>query len=65
MSLEEFVARALAAKKLGLEKDVYGTKLPEDIWGQALWEAQFVIHLIHEFELRKIVEGYYKEDGDE
>ena len=36
MKLDEFLARVLAARKMGLVEDVYGMKLPEELWRQTM-----------------------------
>jgi hypothetical protein len=65
MSLEEFLARAIAARKMKLIKDPQGILLPEDLWRQALPDAQFVIGALHAYELQKTVLSYHDDDEDE
>lgn len=36
----EIIARRMAAKKMGLVKDVNGEKLPDDLWQQMLPAAR-------------------------
>lgn len=36
MSEVEKVARAIAAKKMGLVKDPFGLRLPDELWRQAI-----------------------------
>lgn len=36
----EVRARRIAAQKMGLVKDKYGERLPDDLWQQALPEAK-------------------------
>ena len=65
-SLVEFLARALAARKMGLVKDPQGILLPEDLWTQCLPEAEFIIGAIEAYELRKMVLSFHTaEDNGE
>jgi hypothetical protein len=64
MSLEEFLARAIAARKMHLFKDPNGTLLPEDLWRQSLPDAQFIIGAIDAYELRKEVIAFYEDEGE-
>jgi hypothetical protein len=64
MSIEEFLARALAARKMGLIADPQGILLPEDLWSQCLSEAEFIIGALHAYELRKTVLAYYENEDD-
>jgi hypothetical protein len=64
MSLEEFLARAIAARKMHLLADPNGTLLPEDLWRQALPEAQFLIGAIDAYALRKEVLAYYQDEDE-
>jgi hypothetical protein len=64
MTLEEFLARAIAARKLHLLADPHGTLLPEDLWRQCLPEAQFLIGAIDAYELRRQVLAYYDDEEE-
>jgi hypothetical protein len=64
MSLEEFLARALAARKMGLIADPQGILLPEDLWSQCLPDAEFIIGALHAYELRKVVLTYYENENE-
>jgi hypothetical protein len=65
MSLEEFLARMLAARKMGLIKDPQGILLPDDLWRQALPDAEFIVGALHAYELRKTVRRYHYAEDDE
>jgi hypothetical protein len=41
----EIRARALAAKKMNLEHDRYGSRLPDEVWQQALPEAIYAFRI--------------------
>jgi hypothetical protein len=41
----EIRARALAAKKMNLEHDRYGSRLPDDVWRQALPDAIYAFRI--------------------
>jgi hypothetical protein len=65
MRLDEFLARCLAARKLGLIKDPNGRRIPEELWRQCLPDAEFIIGALMAFDLQEIVRGYYEgEEGD-
>jgi hypothetical protein len=64
MSLEEFLARALAARKMKLITDPQGILLPEDLWRQALPEAEFIVGAIKAYELRKTVLSFYEVEDE-
>jgi hypothetical protein len=65
MSLEEFLARMLAARKIGLIEDPRGILLPEDLWKQSLPDAQFVLGAIQAYEIQKVVLAFHDEDEGE
>lgn len=49
MTDEETVARRMAARKMGLVKDPYGERLPDDLWQQMIPAARaFLDDLAHE-----------------
>jgi hypothetical protein len=64
MSLEEFLARALAARKMHLLADPHGTLVPEDLWRLCLPEAQFLIGAIKAYDLRKEVLAFYQDEDE-
>jgi hypothetical protein len=65
MNLLEFLARCLAARKMGLIEDKRGGRLPEALWRQALPEAEFIVETIAQFEVYQAVWNYYEaEDGE-
>ena len=65
MRLDEFLARALAARKMGLVDDVYGMKLPDYLWRQALPDAEFLVGALIFFDQIEIVRSYHDEDVGE
>jgi hypothetical protein len=65
MTLYEFLARCLAARKMGLIKDKRGIQLPDEIWMQAIPEAEFIIGAIKQYELLEIVQRFHEDEGDE
>ena len=65
MRLDEFLARALAARKMGLVDDVYGMKLPDDLWWQMKPDADHLIAALTFFDLFDIVRHYHgTEEGE-
>lgn len=52
-NLENF-ARRFAAKKMGLVKDPWGQKLPDDLWQQCIPQAERALS----FEVTDRIEGY-------
>ncbi len=65
MRLVEFLARCLAARKMGLIKDTRGVQLPDEFWMQALPDAEFVLEAIRQYELAEIVRSYHgAEEGE-
>ena len=65
MRLDEFLARVLAARMLGLTEDTYGMKLPEEFWRQAMPDAEFLVGALMFFDQIEIVRHYYEtEDGE-
>lgn len=65
MKLDEFLARALAARMLGLTEDVYGMKLPEEFWRQAAPDAEFLVTALIFFDQIEIVRHYHEADEGE
>lgn len=63
MTLSEFLARCLAARKMGLIKDKRGIRLPDELWMQAIPEAEFVLETIRQYELFAIVQQFH--EGEE
>ena len=65
MKLDEFLARCLAAHKMGLIKDPHGMELPEDLWRQAMPDAEFIVGALVAFDLHQtIIEFYAAEEGE-
>ena len=65
MRLDEFLARVLAARKMGLTKDPYGMKLPEELWRQAKADADHLVAALMFFDQIDIVRRYHNEDVEE
>jgi len=65
MKLVEFLARCLAARKMKLIQDPHGQRLPDELWIQALPEAEFVVGAIQAFELLEVVQRYHEAEDDE
>jgi hypothetical protein len=61
MRLNEFLARCLAARKMKLVKDPHGMKLPEELWIQALPEAEFIVGALIAFDLHQTIVEFYSE----
>jgi hypothetical protein len=64
MRLVEFLARCLAARKMKLIKDPYGVRLPDELWIQAMPEAEFVLGAIQAFDLQEVVQRYHEADEE-
>jgi hypothetical protein len=66
MTLEEFLARMLAARKMRLIKDPQGKRLPEELWRKCLPDAEFIIGAIMAFDMQKMVERFHMvgDDGE-
>jgi hypothetical protein len=64
MKLNEFLARCLAARKMRLVKDPHGMKLPEDLWVQAMPEAEFIVDALIAFDLHQTVCEFYQAEDD-
>ena len=67
MRLDEFLARCLAARKMGLIKDPNGMRLPDDLWRPELPDAEFIIGALMAFDHRQTVARFYEaeEEGGE
>ena len=65
MRLDEFLARVLAARKMGLTEDVYGMKLPDALWRQAALDAEFLVTALMFFDQIDIVRSYHEAEEDE
>ena len=65
MKLDEFLARVLAARKMGLTKDPYGMKLPDELWQQAKPDADHLVIALMFFDQIDIVRRYHDEDVGE
>ena len=64
MRLNEFLARVLAARKMGLTKDMYGMRLPDELWRQAELDAEFLVGALMFFDQIEIVRSYHEaEEG--
>lgn len=61
MTFEEFLARHLAARKMGLTNDTHGMQLPDELWRQALPDAEFVCDVIASFDLYRVVNQFHEE----
>ena len=55
MRLDEFLARCLAARKMGLIKDPHGIRIPEELWRQAMPDAEFLVGALMAFDLMQTV----------
>lgn len=65
MRLDEFLARVLAARKMGLVNDTYGMRLPEEFWRQCVPDAEFLVGALMFFDQIDIVRHYHEaEDGE-
>lgn len=64
MTRAEFVARCWAARKMGLIKDPRGVLLPDDLWRQALPDAEFLIETLQQWELFEAVARYYEAEDE-
>jgi hypothetical protein len=64
MRLVEFLARCLAARKMKLIKDPYGVQLPDELWIQAMPEAEFVLGAIQAFDFQEVVQRYHEADEE-
>lgn len=65
MRLDEFLARVLAARKMGLTNDTYGMKLPEELWRQAMPDAEFLVGALMFFDQIDVVRHYHEaEEGE-
>ncbi len=65
MRLDEFLARCMAARKMHLTKDTYGMRLPEELWRQAMPDAEFLVGALMFFDQIDIVRHYHEaEDGE-
>jgi hypothetical protein len=65
MRLNEFLARCMAARKMGLAEDVYGMKLPEELWRRAVLDAEFLVGALMFFDQVDIVHRYHEaEEGE-
>jgi len=64
MKLDEFIARCIAARKMKLVKDPHGIRLPDDIWRQALPDAEFIVGALIAFDLHQTVVEFYTEQED-
>jgi hypothetical protein len=65
MTLVEFLARCLAARKMSLIKDKRGVRLPDELWMQAIPEAEFVLETIHQYELHEIIRQFHESEEGE
>ena len=59
MRLDEFLARCLAARKMGLIQDPHGMRLPFDLWRQCLPDAEFIVGALVAFDLHQTVHEFY------
>ena len=64
MKLDEFLARCMAARMLGLTEDVHGMKLPEEFWRQAMPDAEFIIGALMAFDHRQTVARFYEAEEE-
>ena len=66
MRLDEFLARCLAARKMGLIKDPHGTRIPEELWRQTMPDAEFITGALMAFDHRQTVARFYEaeEEGE-
>ena len=66
MRLDEFLARCLAARKMGPIKDPHGTRIPEELWRQAMPDAEFIVGALIAFDHRQTVARFYEaeEEGE-
>ena len=65
MKLDEFLARVLSARAMCLGKDTYGMRLPEELWRQALPDAEFLVGALMFFDQIEIMRSYHEEDAGE
>lgn len=64
MKLDEFLARCLAARKMRLVKDPHGMKLPEELWLQAMPDAEFIVDALIAFDLHQTIVEFYSEQEE-
>ena len=64
MRLDEFLARVLAARKMGLIKDSHGMHLPEELWRQAMPDAEFIVGALIAFDHRQTVARFYEAENE-
>ena len=64
MRLDEFLARVLAARKMDLIEDKYGMRLPEELWRQAMPDAEFIVGALFAFDLHQTVREFYAAEDE-
>jgi hypothetical protein len=64
MRLDEFLARCLAARKMGMIEDPHGMRLPFNLWRQALPEAEFIVGALTAFDLQQTLDLFYTGDDE-
>jgi hypothetical protein len=64
VKLDEFLARRLAARKMRLTQDPHGQRLPEDLWRQAMPDAEFIVGSLIAFDFHQTVVEFYTEQED-
>jgi len=63
MTFEEFLARHLAARKMGLMIDTRGMQLPDELWRQAIPDAEFICDVIASFDLYRLASPFHEENN--
>ena len=66
MRLDEFLARCLAARQMGLVFDKHGMKLPEELWRQCMPDAEFIVGALMAFDLHQTIAEFHlaKDEGE-
>ena len=64
MRLDEFLARCLAARKLGFIEDKYGARIPEALWRPCMPDAEFIVGALFAFDLHQTVRQFYSADDE-
>lgn len=62
MSLQEYLARVLTARKMKLIHDPNGVQLPDHLWQRRLSDAKFIVGAIETYHLYRITHNFHMED---
>ena len=64
MRLDEFLARCLAARKLGFIEDPHGSRISEKLWRKFMPDAEFIVGALIAFDHRQTVSRYYEAEDE-